>query len=185
MEGKTDDQDRSLAIATFTNHPAAENAIKELSQRGFDIKKLSIVGRDYHSEENVIGFYTRGDRIKYWGKLGAFWGGLWGLLAGAAFLMIPGIGPLLIAGPITTWVVGALEGAVLVGGVSALGAGLVGLGIPKDKGVNYETSIKAGKFLLISHGTNEDAKRANDILRQLRAEEVELHLQEPEPARAA
>lgn len=185
MEGKTDDRDRSFAIATFTNHPAAENAIQELSQRGFDIKKLSIVGRDYHSEENVIGFYTRGDRIKYWGKLGAFWGGVWGLLAGSAFLLIPGIGPLLVAGPITTWVVGALEGAILVGGVSALGAGLVGLGIPKDKVVKYESSIKAGKFLLISHGNNEDAKRANDILRQLKAEEVELHLVEPEPARAA
>lgn len=185
MEGRTEDKDRSLAVATFRNHPAAENAVKELSQRGFDIKKLSVVGRDYHSEEHVMGFYTRGDRIKYWGKLGAFWGGLWGLLAGAAFLMIPGIGPLLIAGPITTWVVGALEGAILVGGVSALGAALVGLGISKDKVVKYETSIKAGKFLLISHGTNEDAKRAGDILRQLQAEEVDLHLIEPVPARAA
>ena len=43
------------------------------------------IGRDYHTDENVIGYYNAGDRMKYWGKLGAFWGGFWGLLFGSAF----------------------------------------------------------------------------------------------------
>ena len=76
----------------------AETAVKELQKSGFDMKKLSIIGRDYHTDEHVIGYYNAGDRMKYWGKLGAFWGGFWGLLFGSAFFLIPGVGPLLFAG---------------------------------------------------------------------------------------
>jgi hypothetical protein len=47
--------------------------------------------------------------MKYWGKMGAFWSGLWGLLAGAAFLIIPGVGPVVAAGPVTGWIIGATE----------------------------------------------------------------------------
>ena len=89
------------------------------------MKKLSIVGKDYHTEEHVVGYYTTGDRMMYWGKLGAFWGGFWGLLFGSAFFWVPGIGPLLVAGPLVMWIVGALEEAAVVGGLSALGAATV------------------------------------------------------------
>src|SRR5271154_5539347 len=91
-------------VAIYPSHPAAEAAVKELQQSGFDMKKLSIVGRDYHTDENVVGYYNTGERVKYWGKLGAFWGGFWGLLFGSAFFIIPGVGPLLMAGPIVGWI---------------------------------------------------------------------------------
>ena len=94
-------------VAIFKSHTGAEAAVKELQQEGFDMKKLSIVGRDYHTDENVVGYYNTGDRMKYWGKLGAFWGGFWGLLFGSALFVIPGVGPLLMAGPIVGWIVGA------------------------------------------------------------------------------
>lgn len=80
------------------------------------MKKLSIVGKDYHTEEHVVGYYNAGDRMKVWGKLGAFWG----LLFGSAFFVIPGIGPLIVFGPLGGWMVGALQGAAVVGGLSAL-----------------------------------------------------------------
>jgi HSP20 family molecular chaperone IbpA len=98
----------------------------------------------------VVGYYNAGDRMKVWGKTGAFWGGLWGLLFGSAFFWIPGLGPLLVAGPLVSWIVGALEGAVVVGGLSAMGAGLYSLGIPKDSILRYETALKTDKFVLIS-----------------------------------
>ena len=120
--------------------------------------KLSIVGKDYEVEQEVVGYYTTGDRMKAWGKSGAFWGGLWGLLVGSAFFVIPGIGPLLVAGPLVSGIVGALEGAVVVGSLSAFGAGLFGLGIPEDSVLEYETQIKAGKFVLIAHGSANDVK---------------------------
>src|SRR5512140_3808291 len=125
-------------VAIYPTHTAAETAIKELQQSGFDMKKLSIVGKDYHTEEHVVGYYNTGDRMKYWGKLGAFWGGLWGFLFGSAFFWIPGIGPLVVAGPLVSWIVGALEGATIIGGLSALGAGLYSIGIPKDSILRYE-----------------------------------------------
>jgi len=59
-------------VAIYPSHLAAEAAIKELQQSGFDMKKLSIVGRDYHTDEHVVGYYNVGDRMKYWGKTGAF-----------------------------------------------------------------------------------------------------------------
>jgi hypothetical protein len=63
-------------VATYPSHSEAEAGVKELQQSAFDMKKLSIVGRDYHTDEQVVGYYNAGDRMKYWGKLGAFWGGI-------------------------------------------------------------------------------------------------------------
>ena len=103
-------------VVIFTSHDQAESAVRELQKGGFDMKKLSIVGKDYQTEEQVVGYYNIGDRMLYWGKLGAFWGGFWGLLFGSAFFVVPGIGPLLVAGPLVMWIIGALEGAVVTGG---------------------------------------------------------------------
>ncbi len=177
--------DENSVVAVFSQHSAAENAIKQLKSDGFDIKKLAVVGRDYQTEEDVVGFYNTGDRMKYWGKWGAFWGGLWGLLTGAAFLIIPGVGPIVAAGSVVAWIVAALEGAVVVGGVSALGAGLFSLGIPKNSVVKYETSIKAGKFVLIAHGTAEVVSKARDLLNTSGAEQIDSYAQSTKEARAA
>jgi hypothetical protein len=173
--------DKNSAVMVYSTHTDAEAAVKELQKGGFDIKKLSIIGKEYHTEDHVIGYYNAGDRMKYWGKMGAFWGGLWGFLVGAAFFVIPGIGPILVAGPVVAWIVGALEGAVVMGGLSALGAGLYSIGIPKDSIPKYESALKADKFLLIAHGTADEVARARDILKGTRADDMNVHLeQQPE-----
>src|SRR5580693_5564470 len=154
--------DTNSAVAIYDTHTQAEDAVTELQRSGFDMTKMSIVGKDYHTDEHVVGYYTTGDRMKYWGKLGAAWGGFWGLLFGAAFFAIPGIGPVLVAGPVVAWIVGALEGAVAVGGLSAIGAGLFSMGIPKDSVVQYELALKTDKFLLMVHGTASDVQRARN-----------------------
>lgn len=162
-------------VSIFDSHNDAESAIKELQKSGFDMKKLSIMGKDYHTEENIIGYYNMGDRIATWGKYGAFWGWIWGVVFGSAFLMIPGVGPVIIGGPILTWIIGALETAILAGGFSALGAALVSFGIPKDSVLRYETAIKANKFMLILHGTVDEVKRAKTLLDQSKATETMIH----------
>jgi hypothetical protein len=168
------DQQNSV-IAIYSSHGEAEAAVKALQHSGFDMTKLSIVGQDYRTEEDVVGYYTTGDRMKAWGASGAFWGGLWGMLFGAAFFMVPGIGPLLMAGPIVAWIVGALEGAVVVGGLSALGAALVSAGIPADSAIKYETELRAGSFLVIAHGSQAEAARAKSSLNATGASEVNAH----------
>ncbi|MFA5913816.1 MAG: general stress protein [Burkholderiales bacterium] len=167
--------ENSAVVAVYNTHIEAEASVKELQRSGFDMKKLSIVGKDYHTEEHVVGYYNAGDRMKVWGKLGAFWGGFWGLLFGSAFFMIPGIGPLVVFGPLVGWIVGALEGAVVVGGISALGAGLYSIGIPKDSIMQYETALKSDKFLVIAHGTAAEVARAKSILDTTGAANVVAH----------
>jgi hypothetical protein len=165
----------NAVVGVYNTHTEAEAAVKELQHSGFDMKKLSIVGKDYHTEEHVIGYYNAGDRMKFWGKLGAFWGGLWGLLFGSALFLIPGIGPVVVFGPLVSWIVGALEGAVMVGGLSALGAGLYSIGIPKDSIMEYETAIKSDKFLVIAHGTAAEVATAKSILETTGAAQVAAH----------
>jgi uncharacterized membrane protein len=168
----------SSVVAIYETHSQAEEAVKELQRSGFDMKKMSIVGKDYHTEEHVVGYYNTGDRMQYWGKLGAFWGGIWGLFSGAAFFAIPGIGPVLVAGPLVAWIVGALEGALVVGGLSALGAGLFSIGIPKDSVVKYEAALKSDKFLLLAHGTADEVARARNIMQTTHPVEVAVHAAE-------
>lgn len=172
--GERMDKNHSV-VALYHSHPEAEAAVKELQQAGFDMKKLSIVGRDYHSDEQVVGYYNAGDRMKVWGTTGAFWGGVWGLLFGSAVFLIPGFGPILVAGPLVTAIVGALESAMVIGGLSALGAGLYGLGIPKNSILLYETALTAGKFVLIAHCAKDDIDQAKKILTHTTPETVEHH----------
>lgn len=151
-------------VAIYDTHEQAEHAIKELQQSGIDMKSLSIAARDTHTDEHVVGYYNAGDRMMYWGKVGAFWGGFWGLLFGSAAFAIPGLGPILVAGPLVAWIVAGLEGAAVVGGVSAIGAGLVSIGIPKDSVLKYDIALKTDKYLLIVHGTPATVDKAKDII---------------------
>jgi hypothetical protein len=167
--------ENNAVVGIYNAHTEAEAAIKELQRSGFDMKKLSIVGKDYHSEEHVIGYYNAGDRMKFWGKLGAFWGGFWGLLFGSALFFIPGIGPVMVYGPLAAWIIGALENAAIVGGLTALGAGLFSIGIPKNSVVNYEEAVKASKFLVVAHGTTEEAAKAKSIIEATGAAKVDTH----------
>jgi uncharacterized membrane protein len=164
-------------VAVFDSHEQAESAILVLQKGGVDMKKLSIVGKDYHTDEHVVGYYNAGDRMKYWGKLGAFWGGFWGLLLGSAFFWVPGVGPLVVGGPLVLWIVGALEEAIVVGGVSALGAALCSIGIPNNSVVQYETEVKNGKLLLIVHGTHDEVERARDLLHQTQSRSTTMHVE--------
>ena len=165
----------SSAVGLFNSHEDAENAVKELQKCGYDMKKLSVVGKDYHTEENVIGYYNTGDRMATWGKFGLFWGWIWGLLFGSAFLMIPGIGAVIVGGPLVVYLISAVEMAVVTGGITALGGALASIGIPEDSVVRYETALKADKFILIVHGTFLEVEKAKNILMQSNAEETAIH----------
>jgi uncharacterized membrane protein len=170
--------EQNAVVAVYASHLEAEAAVKELQRGGIDMHSLSIVGKDSHTDEHVVGYYNTGDRMKYWGKTGAFWGGFWGLLFGSAFFAIPGLGPVLVAGPLVAWIVGGLEGAAVVGGLSAVGAGLYGMGIPKDSVVEYELALKTDKFLLMVHDKASEVEKAKNIIATTRPINVTLHSSE-------
>ncbi|NOY70795.1 MAG: permease [Gammaproteobacteria bacterium] len=168
--------DKNSCAALYPTHEQAEEAIRVLQKAAFDIKKVSIVGKGYHQKEHPVGFYNTGERVKFWGVQGAFWGNVWGLLFGAAMFWIPGLGPVVIAGPLVVSLVGALEGVVAVGGLSALGAALYSIGIPKNSIIRYETALKSDHYLIIVHGNQKEVERAHDVLAANKPTDVAIHL---------
>jgi len=162
-------------IAVFADHNAAEAAVKKLTASGFEMKKLSVVGKGYHTDEKVVGFYNMGDRVKFWGKRGAFWGGLWGLFFGGLFMTVPVVGHVIVLGYLAAVAISAVESAVMVGGLSALGAALYSIGVPKDSVLQYETAIKADSFLVMAHGTAEEMARAKAILATAIPSRLDVH----------
>jgi hypothetical protein len=168
-------ENADAVIAVFVDHNSAELAVKKLTAAGFAMQSLSVVGKGFHTEEKVVGFYNVGDRIKFWGARGAFWGGLWGLFFGGLFMTIPVIGHVVVLGYLAATAVSALESALTVGGLSALGAALYSIGMPKNSVIQYETAVKADGFLVMAHGTAPEIARARTILSATNPLRVDVH----------
>jgi hypothetical protein len=162
-------------VAVFADHQAAEAAVRTLAEARLDMKNFSIVGKGYHTEETVVGFYNTGDRVKFWGKNGAIWGGLWSLFFGGIFFTVPMVGPVMVLGHLAAMVFAGVEGAIVVGGLSALGAALVGLGIPKNSVIEYEQAVKADGFLVVAHGPEAEMARAKSVLKEAGATRLDVH----------
>jgi len=162
-------------IAVFSNHQAAEGAVKELAAAGFEMKNISVVGKGYHTDEKVVGFYNAGDRVRFWGTRGAFWGGFWGLFFGGLFMTIPFVGHVIVLGYLATIAIAGIENAIIVGGLSALGAALYSIGIPKDSVLQYETAVKSDSFLVMAHGAAADIARAKAILGTANPLRLDVH----------
>jgi hypothetical protein len=173
--------DQQTTVAVFSSHESAEKAVKSLIEAGFEMKNLSLVGKGYHSEEKVIGFYGMGDRVKFWGSRGAFWGGFWGLFFGGLFLTVPIVGHVVVLGYLAAVVASGIENAVVVGGLSAIGAALYSLGVPKDSVLNYESDLKADGFLVMARGTEAEVRRAQALLASQSPLRSDIHLASAEP----
>ena len=88
-----------------------------------------------------------------------------GVLFGSAMMFIPVVGHVIVLGPLAAALFGGLQGAVLVGGISALAGALMVVGIPRDSVLRYETALKADKFMLVVHGDAQAIKRAHELLK--------------------
>lgn len=165
--------EHDTVIAVFKNHHEVDEAVRKLLKMGFNTKHFSIVGKGYHSEETAVGFYNTADRVKIWGKYGAFWGAFWGILFGGLFMVIPAFGSIVVLGPLASMVLSAVEGAVVTGGLSALGAALFSIGIPKDSAIRYEEVIKTDGFLLIGYGPKDEIDQARVIINESRPDQID------------
>lgn len=164
-----------IAVAVYDSHLHAEEAVHKLAEAGFDMKTISILGKDYHTEENVVGYFNAGDRARFFGKFGAFWGGLAGVLFGSALMFVPVVGHIVVLGPLAATIAGGLQGAVLGGGLSALVGALTSIGVPKNSVLRYETALKADKFLVIVHGGGDQIRRAQEVLSAAGSSDVQAH----------
>jgi hypothetical protein len=158
-------QEEQSIVAIRGSLGGAEIAVQALQQAGVDVKRLSIVGKDFLAEDHALGIHTLGDRMRFWD--GAAWFGapaLWGMLFGGSFFTIPAIGPLLVMGPLTESIAGAFEGPSATRPAAVLTTALTSLGIPADSVERYEREVKSGKFLVVAHGSAEVIERARAAL---------------------
>ncbi|HEY5377755.1 MAG TPA: hypothetical protein VIK01_28940 [Polyangiaceae bacterium] len=165
-------------VAVFARPQDAQSALRELQAAGVDTKRLSVVGSGHHADDHAVGLYADGDDVKSWGKEGAFWGGVFGILFWPAFFFIPGIGPVLTAGLIGSALINTVEaaivGAALGGGTGALAAALRSWGIPKDAAAGYEADLKAMRVLVVASGTDTELAGVRDVL-AVRAMQLNVH----------
>ncbi|HWD97757.1 MAG TPA: quinol:electron acceptor oxidoreductase subunit ActD [Bryobacteraceae bacterium] len=161
----------TAVFGIFTTRASAEEAVDSLRHAGFRNTDISALfpdnagTKDFAHEKN-----TKAPEGATTGATsGVVVGGVLGWLAGIGMLAIPGIGPLLAAGPI----VAALAGAGAVGVAGGIVGALVGLGIPEYEAKRYEGRVKHGGILLSVHCDDEAwVKRAEDVLKRAGAEDV-------------
>jgi hypothetical protein len=166
----------SSVIAVYSDVDAAEEAVRQLGQGGFPIQHVSVIAQDLGSEKKIHGFVTACDVAKSSARTGTWVGGLFGLLVGAAFIWVPGVGPLVVAGSLASVLLGTLEGAVAGAAASGLLGWLLSLGISKQHILKYEECVKAGKYLVVAHGSAADTKKAQALLAGTKPEEVNAHV---------
>jgi hypothetical protein len=163
--------DDRAVIAVFSDIEATERAVRRLAAEGYPLYRVSIVGKDLQSQVRVNGVVTAGDIAGPSAATGAWVGGLFGVLSGLALLFIPGAGPLIVLGPLAAGAVGAAEGALIGGAVGAL----LGHFVAKQHLPKYESLVRAGSYLVVVHGTEEDVARARLLLIESGSTDVQRH----------
>jgi hypothetical protein len=153
---------RHLLVAVFEGREKAERAIGRLIENDYPTDRISLLGRGVASGDDILGVYhpTALERMKAWGKQGAIWGGLWGLLGGtAASFTVPGLGTLLVIGPIVEGIATAVAGAGAMAVAALLSEVLVVLhrfGVPEEDLQRMEQAIEDGSFVMILQGDDAE-----------------------------
>ncbi len=165
----------NATVGVYETHNTAVDAVKSLADRGFPMDKVSIVGKELENIEDIKGYYTWKDPAKAGAGIGGFWGSLFGILVGVGFLVMPGVGGVFVAGSLAAVLLGGVEGAALGAASGGVFGALMGLGIGKNKVLKYQENIKAGKYLVIAHGSADEVTTAREILNDTDHHEVETH----------
>ncbi len=154
----------------FNSHQRAEATVRALGEAGFPYPSISIVTQNMQSTEQVQGMVAPSDVQAPTPLLGA----IGGLLLGAAALTLPGVGPLLVAGPLSANFFGLLDGALVGTSSGGLTDALMGYGLPLDKALKYQTVVQNGGFLVMVHGNETQIELARGVLEHQQASDLEI-----------
>lgn len=153
-------------VSLYDDMSDAQRAIEDLQNSGFRREDISLVTRHAEGEEGRVEGRDRGDNVAegagIGGGVGTVLGGVGGLLVGLGTLAIPGIGPILAAGPLVATLAGAGAGAIAGGVVGAL----VGLGIPEEEARYYHEGVRRGGTLVSVTTSDESVERARSIMQR-------------------
>ncbi|GBG54814.1 membrane protein [Sporomusaceae bacterium FL31] len=155
-------QNQKTVIGVFATRSDAETAVQTLRSQGFTNEEINIVSKN--QKNNNVSY---DDDITDGALTGSTIGGIGGLLIGAGAMVVPGVGPLLAAGPISAAIGGALAGG--------LAGGLIDWGIPSEASHRYAKEVEQDKILAIIRTNDNRVNAAAKILRQYGAQDVESH----------
>lgn len=165
-------------IGLFDNFNVAQDVVKDLVDSGFNRDDISLVAQE-SEQAHAVGDTHEGDAAGAGAVSGTVLGGALGLLVGAGLLVIPGIGPILAAGPIaaaigtTTAAVGAAAlGAGIGAATGGLVGGLIGEGVPEDEAHYYAEGVRRGGRLVMVRAEGMEANRAHTIMQRHGAADI-------------
>lgn len=161
--------DNHQCVAIYATRDHVADAVAKLQYEGFDMGRLSLVGRDLWPNPQEVGFRRTGNDLVYGGRLASWWERMWSILPGRGSYWFFGNGPLLIAGQIAHTFAGAQEG------IGDLKDALVLTGIPDASAVIYARDLDDHRFLLIAQGNMETADHARQLLRETPATNHTIH----------
>jgi hypothetical protein len=163
-------------VGMYETMAQAEEAVHTLKRAGFPVKHVSVVTQNLVSDKATHGFIMPGDDLTpRSAATGAWVGGLVSVLIGAAFLWVPGFGPLLVVGRLAALLLAGVEGALAGAATGGLLGALANWGIAEEHILDYEKRLQEGKHLVIAYGTAEEVARAHAILQSTTAGALRVH----------
>lgn len=160
-------------IGVFNHEDRAKEAINDLRSQGFDERDISLIVKDKQGEseegggDRDQGFTMERQDLSEGVITGGALGGVAGILAGAGALLIPGVGPIVAAGPLAAFLTGVVGGGIV--------GGLVDYGIPEERGRYYESRVKQGDILVTLKVEEDETDQVTSLLKRYGAEDVESH----------
>jgi len=158
-------------VGVFESYDMAEKAANQIKERGLRTDDISIVAKSVSDDNDKSrDGAARGainDNISDGVVTGGILGGLAGLLIGAGSMVIPGLGIIAAAGPITGLLSGAVTGGIV--------GGLVDLGIPESKSKQYESELKSGRILFSMRTDEDKVSSISNILYENGAKSVDSY----------
>lgn len=170
----------NATLTVFRSRADAESAIRQLARDGYDLSKVSMVGRDADGGAHAAGSANNGAQASSSTEAAPSWGGIRGMLVGSGFVLVPGIGPLVVAGPLLTWIVRSMGTSPEPDKQGAMGDGLHHLGIPEKSVLRCEEALRIGKVVVIAEGSAMMMILAREVFRRTQVEVIEQHLHPPD-----
>lgn len=158
-----------VLVAVYPNEEKADAVVKTLIDKDYQMDLISVLGKMHAIGDDTLGIYNlnANERMKGWGKQGAFWGGVWGALAAGLFF-VPGVGPVAAAGFVIEAIVGgAAAGAGAMAGAGALSQLAVAFhrsGIPEEKIKALHHAIEEGKYVVMLRGAESELEPWRKVL---------------------
>ncbi len=160
-------------IGVFNHEDRAKEAINDLRSQGFDERDISLIVKDKQGEseegggDRGQGFTMEQQDLSEGVITGGALGGVAGILAGAGALLIPGVGPIVAAGPLAAFLTGVVGGGIV--------GGLVDYGIPEERSRYFESRVKQGNILVTLKVEDDKTDQVTSLLKRYGAEDVESH----------